>query len=52
MMADNSFSNLTTITITTETRRRLEVLCKKDQDFYSVINKLILLSSDKLEDFW
>lgn len=51
-MLDNELSELTTITITSETRRKLEVLCKGSQDFDSLINNLILLSSDKLDNHW
>ncbi|MEO9307486.1 MAG: hypothetical protein ABI342_04135 [Nitrososphaera sp.] len=39
---------LTTITITHETRQKLELSSKQDQDFDAIINKLIILSSDKL----
>lgn len=51
-MLDSPLSELTTITITSETRRKLEVLCEGSQDFDSLINKLIILSSEKLEKHW
>ncbi|MGI0027134.1 MAG: DUF7557 family protein [Nitrosopumilaceae archaeon] len=46
---ENSLSELTTITITAETRERLKILCKGNQTFDEIINKLILMSSEKLE---
>ena len=50
-MPEDSSTELTTITIKSETRTRLEKLCKTGQDLDDLINKLILLSSGKLADF-